>query len=464
MLRNTSFSIRLLVFVAAIFFFHCASAAAQPRRLEGPSVDRPNNEVDSESKFFYQLRSLFGRFRDGDLDRAFAAAQPIQCSELVSDNGEWRPVAFFNEDRRLGDWYHSTLDDVKRELSQYVFSGTCNSDRSNVRLVTKFPVMESVRRYNSGRIPFKEIHLNVNPAVIAYFEPRTQIYTFELPYLYIDPEKSVGQTVYSLLAARLDDRPAREVTNHWECKSVRAEDVTFQFLICQTWTMPSDAAVRKQSRPSFGSSAYFILSDGREASTSVKLSFGGSEDKGPPPEAPLPPPPPVSDAPPPDRPVTQTSPPPPPAETNPGRPGGWEVPDPSSKLAAVRDSEFRVIFSAQTWANKLASPQVLLDQRMLGLDAVKPAGADYCVWQPASVTLVSRVLGRDPDSQVAYTLTATSGDNRSPTFLNLDMKTLTGSRLGALQCFFPRGEAAESIPFSRWVSIVGAHLTIEVRP
>jgi hypothetical protein len=44
------------------------------------------------------------------------------------------------------------------------------------------------------------------------------------------------------------------------------------------------------------------------------------------------------------------------------------------------------------------------------------------------------------------------------------MKTLTGSRLGALQCFFPRGEAAESIPFSRWVSIVGAHLTIEVRP
>jgi hypothetical protein len=459
MLRNASITIRLLVFVIAIFLFHCASAAAQPRRLEGPTVDRSNNESDTETKFFYQLRSLFGRFRDGDLDRAFAAAQSIQCSELVSDNGEWRPVAFFNEDRRLGDWYHSTLEDVKRELSQYTFSGTCNSDRSNVRLVTKFPVMESIKRYNSGRIPFNEIHLNTNPAVIAYFEPRTQIYTFELPYLYIDPEKSTGQAVYSLLAARLDDRPAREVTNHWECKSVRADDVTFQFLICQTWTMPSDPAVRKQSRPSFGSSAYFILSDGREASTSVKLSFGGNEDKTPPPV------PPPDTAPPPDRPVTQSTPPvPPPAETNPGRPGGWEVPDASSKLIAVRDVEFRVIFSAQTWTNKIASPQILLDQKMLGLDAAKPAGADYCVWQPASATLVSRVLGKDPDSQVAYTLTATSGDSRSPTFLNLDMKALTGARLGALQCFFPRAEAAESIPFSRWVSIVGAHLTIEVRP
>src|SRR5262245_42404345 len=255
-------AIPLLVATLPILF--ASYADAQPRRLELPTsaAERPgdNNETDSASKFFDQLRTLFGRFRDGDLDRAFESAQPIQCSELISDNGEWRPVAFFNEDRRLGDWYHSTLDDVKRELSQYVFSGSCGTNQSSIKLVTKFPVMDSVSRYNAGRIPFDQIKINVNPAVVAYFEPRTQIYTFELPYLYLDRQKSAREAVYSLIAQGIEDRPAREVTNHWECKSVRARDVTFQFLICQTWTLPSDPAIRKQSRPSFGSSAYFILS------------------------------------------------------------------------------------------------------------------------------------------------------------------------------------------------------------
>jgi hypothetical protein len=457
-------ALRALVLLVAISpLLRPDNANAQPRRLELPtdSAERPGNANagDSETKFFDQLRSLFGRFRDGDLDRAFEAAQPIQCSELVSDSGEWRPVAFFNEDRRLGDWYHGNLDEVKRELSQYIFSGSCGSDRSSIRLVTKFPVMESVNRYNTGRIPFDEIHLNVNPAVVAYFEPRTEIYTFELPYLYVNQEKSSREIVYSLLANRLDDRPARNVTNHWECKSVRARDVTFQFLICQTWTLPSDPAVRKQSRPSFGSSAYFILSDGKEASTSFKLSFGSGDEK-----APTPPPPPDTEPPPPpDRPVTQT----PPAaekETEPVGVAGWQIPDSSTKLTAIKDGEFRLLFSAQTWANKINSAQTLFDQKLVGMDVVKPAGSDYCAWQPASTALVSRVLGKEPDKEVAYTLTTKDGDSRTPASLNLEMKTHTGSRLGIFLCFFPRAESAAAIPLSRWVSIVGAHLTIEVRP
>jgi len=326
--------------------------------------------------------------------------------------------------------------------------------------------MESVRLYNSRRIPLNEIHLNTNPAVVAYFEPRTQIYTFELPYLYVDREQSGRDLVYSLIAQRIADRPAKEVINHWECKSVRARDVTFQFLICQTWTMPSDPAVRKNSRPAFGSSAYFILSDGREASTSFKLSFGGSESNGPPPAAPEPPaaePVPAADAPR-DRPVSQTpTTPPPPAESSRGPAGGWQIPAASSMLLAVRDGDFRVLFSPQTWTNKINSPQILLDQRMVALDAARPPGADYCAWQPASATLASRVLSKDPDTEVAYTLTATNGDARSPAFFNLDMKTLNGSRLGSLQCFFPRAESAGAVPLNRWVEIVGAHLTIEVR-
>jgi hypothetical protein len=78
--------------------------------------------------------------------------------------------------------------------------------------------------------------------------------------------------------------------------------------------------------------------------------------------------------------------------------------------------------------------------------------------------LVSRVLGKEPDKEVAYTLNATNGDSRSPATLTWEMKTFTGSRLGSLKCFFPRAEAAVEIPFSRWVDVVGAHLTIEVRP
>src|SRR5437667_11948938 len=52
-----------------------------------------------DRKFFIQLRGVFGRFRDSDLERVFDQAKPIQCSELVNDEGEWRTVAFFNENR-----------------------------------------------------------------------------------------------------------------------------------------------------------------------------------------------------------------------------------------------------------------------------------------------------------------------------------------------------------------------------
>src|SRR5215813_1826693 len=72
-----------------------------------------------DRRFFVQLRTVFGRFRNADLDRAFEKAQPIQCSELVNEEAEWRTVAFFNEKRELGDWS----------------SDVCSSD-----LTTKFPV------------------------------------------------------------------------------------------------------------------------------------------------------------------------------------------------------------------------------------------------------------------------------------------------------------------------------------
>src|SRR6201987_6150316 len=105
-----------------------------------------------DRKFFIQLRGVFGRFRDSDLERVFEKAQPVQCSELVNDKGEWRTVAFFNEKRELGDWYRSSFEEVKTDLTVFLFKGVCRADHSPVQLTTKFPVTEAVDAYNNGRI------------------------------------------------------------------------------------------------------------------------------------------------------------------------------------------------------------------------------------------------------------------------------------------------------------------------
>ena len=83
-------------------------------QIQGPQ------ESQYSRKFFVQLKGIFGRFRDADLDRVFDSAEPIQCSELVNGNGEWRTVAFFNEKRELGDWYRSNLDEVKHDLAVFI--------------------------------------------------------------------------------------------------------------------------------------------------------------------------------------------------------------------------------------------------------------------------------------------------------------------------------------------------------
>src|SRR5689334_13874079 len=100
----------------------------------------PADETRYGRRFFLQLRAIFGRFRDSDLQRAFEAAQPIQCSELINGDGEWRTVAFFNERRELGDWYRSNFDEVKTDLSVFTFKGACRGARGPVQLTTKFPV------------------------------------------------------------------------------------------------------------------------------------------------------------------------------------------------------------------------------------------------------------------------------------------------------------------------------------
>jgi hypothetical protein len=238
----------------------------------------PPQEESYGARFFDQLRLIFGRFRNTDLQRAFQTAGPIRCADLVNGKGEWRDVAFFNENRRFGDWYRTTLLEVKSDLVAYIFKGPCRDPRGPVQVTTKFPVYESVKAYQEKKISFQEIDVNVNAPVTAYFNPEAQAYTFDLPYLF-RVTNGDGETFYSLNPRHLSDEYATDVKIRWECKEVTGDDVTYQFLICHTTLIPRDALAKDEHRISpFGASAYSILSDGKEASSAVKLTFGAPVD------------------------------------------------------------------------------------------------------------------------------------------------------------------------------------------
>ena len=281
-LKTVIQSLRVFFLIFVLF----APAGIQAQR-EGQL--QPPEEGAYGSKFFDQLRSIFGRFRDADLQRAFQMAEPIQCSELVISKGEWGTVAFFNEDRSLGEWCRNSLEEVKADLAVYKFKGLCRGDQGTIQVTTEFPVGASIDAYNEGKIGLDQVDVNVNEPVSAVFDPRSQAYRFELPYLFLVGRRSSGN-VYSLVAPHRDDSYARDVTSRWECKAVKSNDVTYRFLICRTATVARNTAARNQNRElSFGASAYFILLDGVEAQTSVNLSFGdaghpvdNSQDTAPP--------------------------------------------------------------------------------------------------------------------------------------------------------------------------------------
>lgn len=234
--------------------------------------DQAGAEGTYGSRFFDQLRTIFGMFRDSDLQRAFQDAQPIQCTELLGRKGQWRPVAFFNEDRSLGDWCREDLEEVKTDLSVFTFLGDCEG-QGKVQVASEFPTTASFEEYRQRRIELNQIDVTVNDPVKAVVNSRTMAYTFDLPYLFKTPQGK--RDVYSLAAPDSRASYAPDVSSRWECKAVSSKDVTYRFLICRVSTVPQRALQRNQKwEPVFGSSAYFILSDGTEAKSSVNLTFG----------------------------------------------------------------------------------------------------------------------------------------------------------------------------------------------
>ena len=219
--------------VSPVVFLSLFAAAGVSAQLEHgvQAPERPRYD----RMFFVQLRGVFGRFRDTDLQRAFDRAQPIQCSELINDEGDWRTVAFFNEKRELGDWYRSSFDEVKSDLAVFTFKGVCRGEHGPVQLTTKFPVTESIQAYNQKRIGLDEVEVNLNAPVRAVYDSQTQAYSFDLPYLFLVSQQD-NENIYSLDPPRLAERYlyATDVIDHWDCKSVTADNVTYQFLICRT--------------------------------------------------------------------------------------------------------------------------------------------------------------------------------------------------------------------------------------
>ena len=76
---------------------------------------------------------------------------------------------------------------------------------------------------------------------------------------------------------------------------------------------------------------------------------------------------------------------------------------------------------------------------------------------------MGRFLGKEPVADIKYSVKGMDKNSRSAASIIFDMKTHTGFHLGALQCFFPHATSAATIEFDRWVSVVGSHLTLEIR-
>jgi hypothetical protein len=235
---------------------------------------KPDNSA-AVSKFNSQLQLVFGRFSDADLQLVFRSANAIRCEELVEGKGQWKPVAFFNDNRSISAWYHRSLEEVKSDLREYTFKGTCKNFRDTVQVTTKFPIAESIDSFNSHKIKFSEIEVNVNAAVDAVYDPRLQTYSFDLPYMFLRDHRD-GMRFYTLTPRKIVDRDnyERDVVDHWDCKAVLEQDLTYQFLICRV-TLAKVSSLRRGGvgRSPFGASAYLILSDGKEGSASVRYSF-----------------------------------------------------------------------------------------------------------------------------------------------------------------------------------------------
>src|SRR6185436_3376986 len=121
---------------------------------------------------------------------------------------------------------------------------------------------------------------------------------------------------------------------------------------------------------------------GREATSSVTLSFNDAEDT--------------------KRTVPDVSAPTIAGEPEP--PQTWQLPDSDERIAHFQREEFRLRFPEDRWSGRIASAQVLSGTRMASLTASNTAAdADYCVWFPGAANAAD-LLATDPDKTIQYSM------------------------------------------------------------
>jgi hypothetical protein len=228
-----------------------------------------------DTKFFDNLTTLFGRLQQSELDTAFQDTKAVRCADLL--DAEWKEVAFLNDDRSIAAWHYQAIGEVRDDLVRYVFSGTCPDNRSPLKLTTAYPVRESLEQVIAGKIPFAKVVVRENKSVKASFDRSTNSYKFQLPFLYLE-KKLVGQSIYTLLPPTAASRPAADTAEEFRCKGVTDGDLIYRFLLCRTRLFATKGPPVNWNMGSF---AYYILSDGKEASSSVKLTFGDSPSNAP---------------------------------------------------------------------------------------------------------------------------------------------------------------------------------------
>jgi hypothetical protein len=140
-------------------------------------------------------------------------------------------------------------------------------------------VRASLDQFIAGNGPLSNVVVRENESVKASFDRSTNSYKFQLPFLYLEP-RLVGQSsdaLYTLMPPTAASKPVSDAAEEFQCKGVTDGDLIYRFLLCRTKLFAPNRSVNWEK----GSFAYYILSDGKEASSSVRLNFGDSPSTAP---------------------------------------------------------------------------------------------------------------------------------------------------------------------------------------
>ena len=128
--------------------------------------------------------------------------------------------------------------------------------------------------------PLSNVVVRENESVKASFDRSTNSYNFRLPFLYLEHSLSAlsFDTLYTLMPPTAASKPVSDTAEEFQCKGVTDGELIYRFLLCRTKVFDTKGRPVNWEKGSF---AYYILSDGKEASSSVRLTFRDSPSMAP---------------------------------------------------------------------------------------------------------------------------------------------------------------------------------------